>query len=51
MLPILTDYYFDARYPGADYITVSQQEALEAIDAVETIKKVVDSFIIQHPLA
>lgn len=51
MLRILTDYYFDARYPGADYIIVSQQDALEAVDAVETIKNIVDAFIKRHPLA
>lgn len=48
MLRVLTDYYFDACYPCADYITVSQQEALEAVDAIEAIKDAVDSFIKQH---
>lgn len=51
MLRILTDYYIDALYPGADYITVSQQDALEAVEAVETIKGAVDSFIERHPLS
>lgn len=45
MLRILTDYYFDARYPGADYIMVTREDALEAIRGVETIKYAVDTFI------
>ena len=49
MLRVLTDYYFDAQYPGADYITVSQQEALEAVEIVEAVKDTVDSFIKRHP--
>lgn len=48
MLRILTDYYFDACYPGADYIVVTQDEALEAIADVAKIKKEVDSFIERH---
>lgn len=48
MLRVLTDYYIDALYPGADYITISQQDALEAVEA---IKETVDSFIEQHRLS
>lgn len=45
VLRVLTDYYFDARYPGADYIVVSRQNALDAISGVEEIKKAVDIFM------
>ena len=45
MLRVLTDYYFDARYPGADYITVTREDALEAILGVESIKYAVDLFM------
>lgn len=45
MLRILTDYYFDARYPGADYIIVSREDAIQAISGVESIKCAVDAFI------
>ncbi|MEG0326808.1 MAG: HEPN domain-containing protein, partial [Cellulosilyticaceae bacterium] len=33
----LGDFYFDARYPGDDFIRVSLQDALEAIKIVEEV--------------
>ena len=41
----MTDYYFDAQYPGADYIIVTREDALKAILGVESVKCAVDAFV------
>lgn len=36
-LRFLTDFYFDARYPGNDYIVVTLEDAERAIEIVDTV--------------
>lgn len=45
-LTFLQDYYFDARYPGYDFVVVSEEEAKLCIDIVEIIKSKVQNFMI-----
>lgn len=45
-LTFLQDYYFDARYPGYDFVVVTQEEAKLCIDVVEEIKNKVQDFMI-----
>lgn len=35
----LGDFYFDARYPGDNFVTVSKNDALECLELLEIIKK------------
>lgn len=39
------DFYFDARYPGDDFIVVSRQDAVEAMEIVETILEEVEKIL------
>lgn len=39
------DFYFDARYPGDNYITVSKEEAYLALEITERILESVDSIL------
>lgn len=36
-LQYLSDFYFDARYPGTDYVRLTKEEAEEAIHILEDI--------------
>ena len=44
-LRMLKDFYFDARYPGENYIRVSKEEANECIAIVDYVKRKVANFI------
>lgn len=35
----LGDFYFDAQYPGDNFVTVSKNDALECLELLEIIKK------------
>lgn len=42
----LTDFYFDARYPGDDYIDVSEDEMQECLEIMqETVERLKEFFI------
>ncbi|MFI3209285.1 MAG: HEPN domain-containing protein [Eubacteriales bacterium] len=41
----LGDFYFDARYPGDNYITVSKEDAYLALEITERILESVDSIL------
>lgn len=41
----LSSFYYDARYPGIDYIKVDKEDALRCIRIVEEVKEKVDEFI------
>lgn len=38
----LGDFYYDARYPGDDFLEVSQEEAAHALEILDTIKNAVE---------
>lgn len=44
-LAYLTDFYFEARYPGDDYVDVTSEDLQECIDIMEDIKAKVESYI------
>ncbi|BCN28806.1 HEPN domain-containing protein [Anaeromicropila herbilytica] len=41
----LTDYYYDARYPGVDYTIVTEEEATRCIEIARTILEITNSII------
>lgn len=41
----LTTYYYDARYPGYNFIEVSKDEALKCLEIAEEIKKETDRIL------
>ncbi len=43
----LGDFYFDARYPGDNFVEVSRQDALECLDITERVGRDV-SVILEH---
>ncbi len=43
-LAMLTDYYFDARYPGDDFVVVTKEECAECVDIVNQVFAAVNSF-------
>ncbi|HHT97799.1 MAG TPA: HEPN domain-containing protein [Clostridiales bacterium] len=47
-LSLLKDYYFNSRYPGDNFIAVSQQEARECIDLVELVKEKIEKFLMSR---
>ena len=47
-LLFLSAFYFDARYPGVDYIMVGREDALRCVKIVEEVKLAVDEFIDKH---
>lgn len=50
-LAYLTDFYFDARYPGDDYIDVSQDEASDCLTILESIIEWVREFRVSKGLS
>lgn len=44
-LLFLSSFYYDARYPGVDFIMVNEEDAIRCVQIVEEIKMVVDGFI------
>ncbi len=44
-LLFLSSFYFDARYPGVDYIVVDREDANRCISIVNEVKQSVDAFI------
>lgn len=44
-LAYLTDFYFEARYPGDDYIDVTNEDLRECIKIMEDIKAKVESYL------
>lgn len=43
-LSMLKDYYFDARYPGDDYIDVTKEECVECLDIMYDVIAEVNRF-------
>lgn len=44
-LAILKDYYYDAKYPGDNFIMVSKVDAEHALDVVEEVKEKVEKYL------
>ncbi len=44
----LGDFYFDARYPGDNFVTVSREDALECLDMTEQVEKAVIELLLQE---
>ncbi len=44
-LAILKDYYYDAKYPGDNFIVVSKEDAEHALKVVEDVKKKVENYL------
>jgi HEPN domain-containing protein len=44
-LAILTDYYFDAKYPGNDFFTANEEEFIKCYATVLKVMKAVDDLI------
>ena len=44
-MAILKDYYYDAKYPGDNFINVSKDEAMHALYVVEEVKKKVENYL------
>ncbi len=40
----LTDFYFDARYPGNDFINVSDKDLSRSLEVVEVVHRVVNEW-------
>lgn len=47
-LAVLTDYYFDTRYPGDEYIDLTSDMANNALQLIDDLKETVDDYIIEH---
>lgn len=43
----LGDFYYDARYPGDYFIEVNEQDAIEALEITESVKRNVDCILEQ----
>ncbi|NLJ89598.1 MAG: HEPN domain-containing protein [Clostridiales bacterium] len=44
-LAILKDYYYDAKYPGDNFIRVSEEDAKHSLEVVEEVKKKVENYL------
>lgn len=44
-LLFLSSFYYDARYPGVDFIMVNEEDAIRCVQIVEEVKLAVDEFI------
>lgn len=44
-LLFLSSFYYDARYPGVDFIMVNEEDAIRCVQIVEEVKVAVDEFI------
>lgn len=44
-LAILKDYYYDAKYPGDNFITVTKEDADHAMEVVEYVKNKVEGYL------
>ena len=44
-LLFLSSFYYDARYPGVDFIMVNEEDAIRCVQIVEEVKMAVDEFI------
>lgn len=44
-LAILKDYYYDAKYPGDNFIEVSKEDAGHALYVVEEVKRKVENYL------
>lgn len=47
-LSLLKDYYFNARYPGDNFIMVTKEEAIECLELVDYIKDRVEEYLISQ---
>lgn len=47
-LALLTDYYFDTRYPGDEYIDLTSDMADHALKLIDDLKATVDAYIKEH---
>lgn len=45
MLSLLKDYYFDAKYPGDTFVTVTKLEAQDCMKFVDTVKSKVGGYL------
>lgn len=44
-LAILKDYYYDAKYPGDNFIVVTKEDADHALYVVEEVKNMVENYL------
>lgn len=49
-LAVLKDYYFEARYPGDNYIDVTEGECVDSLNTMYDVLKEVNKFRICHGL-
>lgn len=47
-LLFLSSFYYDARYPGVDFVKVDENDAIRCIQIVEEVKETVDAFIARN---
>ena len=47
-LSLLKDFYFNARYPGDDFIEVTQDEANDCLNIVEEVKQKVEDYLTKN---
>lgn len=47
-LAILTDYYFDTRYPGDEYLELTSDMANNALQLIDNLKTAVDNYIREY---
>lgn len=50
MLSMLKDFYFDAKYPGDNFVTVSKQDCQECLDTMYEVVEQTNSFRIRYGL-
>lgn len=49
-LAALKDYYFEARYPGDNYIDVTEEECIDSLNTMYDVLKEVNKFRTRHGL-
>lgn len=42
------DFYFDARYPGDNFVAVSREDALECLEMTEQVEEAVVELLLQE---
>jgi HEPN domain-containing protein len=47
-LAILTDYYFDTRYPSDEYIDLTSDMAFRALQLIDDLKQSIDKYILEN---
>lgn len=49
-LALLKDYYYDARYPGDNFVVVTAEELREALEIMLTVVEAVNNWRLSHEL-